>query len=85
MISNNVPLKKNNITKSIENTTPNTIVTVNPATEEIIKEYRLISKDEITTSLINLKKLSKNGKRTIKKERAFFMPLQVSLKRKKKG
>ena len=61
LISNNVPLKKNNITKSNERPS-NTIVTVNPATEEIIKEYRLISKDEITTSLINLKKLSKNGK-----------------------
>ncbi|MDF0681339.1 MAG: hypothetical protein P0116_10270 [Candidatus Nitrosocosmicus sp.] len=44
LISNNVPLKKNNIPKSNEKTS-NTIVTVNPATEEIIKEYRLISKE----------------------------------------
>jgi len=62
LISNNVPLKKNNIPKSNEKA-PNTIVTINPATEEVIKEYTLISKDEITNLANKSKKAFKEWKK----------------------
>ena len=83
MISNNVPLKKNNTTKSNENP-HNTIVTVNPATEEIIKEYRLITKDEITTLANKSRKAFKEWKKDIEREQIFYMPLLMNLRRKRK-
>jgi acyl-CoA reductase-like NAD-dependent aldehyde dehydrogenase len=71
LISNNVPLKKNNITKSKEKN-PNTIFTVNPATEEIIKEYKLISKDEISTLANKSKKAFKEWKKDHRKRTGFL-------------
>ena len=52
--SNNVSLKENNTPRSKEKN-HSVITTVKPATEEIIKEYHLISKDEIN-ALVNKSK-----------------------------
>jgi len=82
LISNNVPLKKNNITKSNERPS-NTIVTVNPATEEIIKEYRLISKDEITTLANKSKKAFKEWKKDYRKRTGFLYAFANEFKKEK--
>ena len=82
LISNNVPLKKNNITKSNERPS-NTIVTVNPATEEIIKEYRLISKDEITTLPNKSKKAFKEWKKDYRKRTGFLYAFANEFKKEK--
>ena len=82
LISNNVPLKKNNITKSNERPS-NTIVTVNPATEEIIKEYRLISKDEITTLANKSKKAFKEWKKDYRKRSGFLYAFANEFKKEK--
>src|SRR6187401_828642 len=82
LISNNVPLKKNNITKSNEKPS-NTIVTVNPATEEIIKEYRLISKEEITTLANKSKKAYKEWKKDYRKRSGFLYAFANEFKKEK--
>ena len=82
LISNNVPLKKNNITKSNEKPS-NTIVTVNPATEEIIKEYRLISKEEITTLANKSKKAFKEWKKDYRKRSGFLYAFANEFKKEK--
>ena len=80
--SNNVSLKENNTPRSKEKN-HSVITTVNPATEEIIKEYQLISKDEITALANKSKKAFKEWKKDYRKRTSFLYAFANEFKKEK--
>lgn len=61
----------------------NTITTINPTTEQVIKEYTLITKDEITDLALKSKKAFKDWKKDYRRRTGFMYAFANELKKEK--
>lgn len=80
--SENVSSKNNNINKNKVNS-HKTITTVNPSTEDIIKEYDIISNEEITNLARKSKKAYKEWRKDYRKRTGFLYAFASEFKKEK--